>query len=337
MWIQLLLVIVSIVIILLGANYLTDGAAALAARFKIPQLIIGLTVVAFGTSAPELTVSILGSLQGNGGIAVGNVIGSNIFNVFAILGISAMIFPLDVDKNSRLYDIPIAILASLVLSVLLLDPILDGRATDVTRAEALILTLMGILFLLYSVFMGKRGAKLEKAEVRQAEEAEKPLKKKPFWYILLAIVGGMAALVWGANLFVTNAAAFAGSLGISETLVGLTLVSWGTSAPELATSVVAAFKKNSGIAVGNVIGSNIFNIFFVLGIAGTVHPLVGLEFTYLDLFMQLFGTLMLLCFAIWIGKDKITRLEGGIFTLIFVSYTAFIIFREMTGTAAVSF
>ena len=333
MWIQLLLVVVSIFIILFGANLLTDGAAGLAAKFKIPQLIIGLTVVAFGTSAPELTVSIFGSLQGNGGIAVGNVIGSNIFNVFAILGISAMITPLDVDKNSRLYDIPIAILASFVLSVLLLDPLLDGRASEVSRAEAMILAMMGILFLVYNIFMAKRSIKMKESLPQTEETKEETVKEKPIWLTLVYIAAGLALLVWGSNIFVDNAAAFATSLGVSETLVGLTLVSWGTSAPELATSVVAAFKKNSGIAVGNIIGSNIFNIFFVLGISGTVHPLVGLEFTYLDLFMQLLGTIVLLCFAIWIGKDKITRVEGSIFTIAFVAYTAFIIWREM-GVAA---
>lgn len=336
MWLQLILVVAGVAMILFGANYLTEGAAALAARFKIPQLIIGLTVVAFGTSAPELTVSVLGSLQGNGGIAVGNVIGSNIFNIFAILGIAAMITPLDVDKNSRLYDIPIAILASLILAVILLDPVLDGRPSDITRAEALVLVLMGILFVLYNVFMAKRSIRMKKAEEQAVEALEAPLKQRSFLYIFLSIAVGLALLVWGSNVFVDNAAAFAASLGVSETLIGLTLVSWGTSAPELATSVVAAIKKDSGIAVGNIIGSNIFNIFFVLGIAGTVHPLLGLSFTYLDLFVQLFGSLVLLCFAIWIGKDKITRLEGAVLVLIFAAYTALIIVREM-GSVGVAF
>lgn len=335
MWLQLILVVAGVVMILFGANYLTEGAAALAARFKIPQLIIGLTVVAFGTSAPELTVSVLGSLQGNGGIAVGNVIGSNILNIFAILGIAAMITPLDVDKNSRLYDIPIAILASLILAVLLLDPVLDGRPSDITRAEALVLVLMGILFVLYNIFMAKRSIRMKKAEEQVAEESEAPLRQRSFFYIFLSIAVGLGLLVWGSNVFVDNAAAFAASLGVSETLIGLTLVSWGTSAPELATSVVAAIKKDSGIAVGNIIGSNIFNIFFVLGIAGTVHPLLGLSFTYLDLFVQLFGTLILLCFAIWIGKDKITRPEGAVLALIFAAYTALIIVREMGAVGVV--
>ena len=331
MLIQLLLIVAGILLILFGANFLTDGAAALAARFKIPQLIIGLTVVAFGTSAPELTVSILGSLQGNGGIAVGNVIGSNIFNIFAILGIAAMIYPLDVDRNSRLYDIPIAILASLVLAVLLLDPLLDGRTSEVARSEALILVFMGILFVLYTVFMAKRASRELRAVAAEEdeEEDEAPKKKKPVWFNLLFIVVGLGMLVWGADLFVDNASALAVSLGVSETLVGLTLVSWGTSAPELATSVVAALKKNSGIAVGNIIGSNIFNIFFVLGIAGVVHPLKALEFTYLDLFVQLLATLVLLSFAIWIGKDRITRSEGVALFLIFVAYTAFLIINGM--------
>lgn len=325
MLIQILIIIAGIVMILSGANWLTDGAAALATRLRIPQLIIGLTIVAFGTSAPELTVSVFGSLRGDGGIAVGNVIGSNIFNVFAILGISAMIAPLTVDQNSRRFDIPIAIFASLLLVTVLLDPLLDGTVSGVSRTEAIILVLMGLLFILYNIAMAKRSIRMRKEEEHQAQMVEDPIETKSILRIIIDIVVGLGILIWGSDLFVTNAASLATSLGVSEALVGLTIVSWGTSAPELATSIVAAIKKDSGIAVGNIIGSNIFNIFFVLGIAGVVHPLDGLEFTYLDLFMQLFGTLLLLAFTIWIGKNKITRIEGTVFTVLFLAYTIFII------------
>lgn len=325
MWIQILLVIVSVFVILFGANFLTDGAAALAARLRIPQLIIGLTIVAFGTSAPELTVSVLGAIRGDAGISVGNVIGSNILNIFAVLGISAMINPLDVDRNSRRFDIPIALFASFLLVIILLDPVLDGRPSDVTRVESIVLVTMGLLFILYNIAMAKRSIRLKETDESQAKVVEKPIAQKPIWLIVVSIVGGLALLVWGSDLFVSNAAGLAVSFGVSETLIGLTIVSWGTSAPELATSIVAAIKKNSGIAVGNILGSNIFNVFFVLGITGTVRPLGGLEFTYLDLFMQFLGALLLLVFTLWINKQKLTRLEGTILSVLFVAYTIYII------------
>lgn len=314
MWLEILLVIIGLALIVFGANFLTDGAAALAKRFKIPQLIIGLTIVAFGTSAPELTVSTISSLGGNGGIAVGNVIGSNISNLLLILGITAVIFPIPVHRNSIRFDIPIAIFAATVLLILLSDPALDGTPSTISRVEALILILFGLLFLSYSVFMGMR-----------SEEDETPAKIQHWAMSALFIVGGLVGLVFGGNLFVENASLIAKRLGVSDTLIGLTLVAWGTSAPEIATSVVASLKKNTGIAVGNVIGSNIFNIFFVLGIAGTVNPLENLQFTTLDVWMQLLATLIAFSVALFWGKREIKRAEGILMLGVFIVYNAFLI------------
>ncbi|MBR8768830.1 calcium/sodium antiporter [Porphyromonas levii] len=316
MWLEIALVVVGLALILAGANFLTDGAAAIARRFKIPQLIIGLTIVAFGTSAPELSVSVLSSIGGNGGIAVGNVIGSNIFNILLTLGLCAVVYPIPVQRNSIRFDIPISILAATVMMIFVSDPALDGAPSSISRAEALILILFGLLFLGYTMYMGRQNR----------EETEVPAEREKHWALnVLLIIVGLAGLIYGGGLFVDNASLIAKKLGVSDTLIGLTLVAWGTSAPELATSVVAALKKNTGIAVGNVIGSNIFNIFFVLGISGVVHPLQHLQFTTLDIWMQLIATIMAFAMALFWGKREIKRPEGLIMLLLFIAYNAVLI------------
>ncbi len=319
MLIDLLLVVVGVTLVVAGANYLTEGAASIATRFRIPELIVGLTIVAFGTSAPELTVSLIASTQSVSGIAVGNVIGSNIFNILAVLGASALIAPLPVDRNSRNYDLPIAVFAAVVLTLILSDQALDGTPANITRVEALLLLLLGLLFLLYTIVMAHRG--------RQALVEEGMVDpKRALWLDVAFIIGGLIALVYGGQLFVTYSSNIAKSLGVSETLIGLTLVAWGTSLPELATSVVAAFKKNVGIAIGNVVGSNVFNIFFVLGVAGVARPMPDLDFTYLDLFMQLAAVLLTLIVARWVGSgNRITRGEGLGMLLLFVAYNTYLI------------
>lgn len=317
MWLEIALVVVGLVLIVVGANFLTDGASAIARRFKIPQLIIGLTIVAFGTSAPELSVSVLSSIEGNGGIAVGNVIGSNIFNILFILGVCALIYPLPVHRNSIRFDIPISILAAVVMMILLSDPALDGQPSSITRVEAMMLLVFGLLFLGYTIYMGRQG--------EEEEEVQYPEKEKHWAVSALMIIAGLAGLVYGGGLFVDNASLIAKHLGVSDTLIGLTLVAWGTSTPEVATSVVAALKKNTGIAVGNVIGSNIFNIFFVLGIAGVVNPLKDLQFTTLDIWMQLIATVIAFTMALFWGKREIKRTEGVIMLLVFVAYNIVLI------------
>lgn len=317
MWSEVILVIVGMALIVAGANFLTDGASAIAQRLRIPQLIIGLTIVAFGTSAPELVVSVIGSLEGSGGIAVGNVIGSNIFNVLCVLGAVALVHPVPVSLNTLRFDLPIALVASILLILVLSDMALDGMPSLVSRSEALTLVLFGVLFLLYTIVVGKQGD-----NGAEAEASGRPLH----WLLaLLYLVGGFAGLVYGGKLFVDHATKIATSLGVSDTLIGLTLVAWGTSLPELATSLVAAAKGNTGIAVGNVVGSNIFNVFFVLGIAGTVHPLRDLQFTSLDIWMQLLAMVLALCTALFWGKREIKRAEGGLMLLVFLLYNVWII------------
>lgn len=321
MWIEIALVVVGLVLIVAGANFLTDGAAALARRFRIPQLVIGLTIVAFGTSAPELSVSIVSSIGGNGGIAVGNVIGSNISNILLILGVCALIYPIPVPRNTIRFDIPISILAAVVMMFLLSDPALDGQPSSITRVEAMMLLIFGMLFLGYTVYMGR--------QTEEADEVQYAEKEKHWAVSTLLIIIGLAGLVYGGRLFVDNASLIAKRLGVSDTLIGLTLVAWGTSAPEVATSVVAALKKNTGIAVGNVIGSNIFNIFFVLGIAGVVHPLENLQFTTLDIWMQLVATIIAFAMALFWGKREIKRAEGVMMLLVFIAYNIVLISQSI--------
>lgn len=322
MWIEIVLVIVGVALIVAGANFMTDGASAIAKRLHIPQIIIGLTIVAFGTSAPELVVSVIGSIEGSGGIAVGNVIGSNIFNVLCVLGACALVHPVPVKLNTLRFDLPIALVASILLMLVLSDMPLDGMPSLVSRSEALTLLLFGLLFLLYTIVVGKQGD--------DDSETEEEKERNMHWLLAVVyLIGGLAGLVYGGQLFVGNATKIASSLGVSETLIGLTLVAWGTSFPELATSVVAAMKGNTDIAVGNVIGSNLFNIFFVLGISGTVRPLSNLQFTSLDIWMQLLAMVIALGVALFWGKREIKRAEGGVMLLVFILYNVWIIFNAV--------
>jgi len=321
MWIEIVLVIVGVALIVAGANFMTDGASAIAKRLHIPQIIIGLTIVAFGTSAPELVVSVIGSIEGSGGIAVGNVIGSNIFNVLCVLGACALVHPVPVKLNTLRFDLPIALVASILLMLVLSDMPLDGMPSLVSRSEALTLLLFGLLFLLYTIVVGKQGD--------DDSETEEKGRNMHWLLAVVYLIGGLAGLVYGGQLFVGNATKIASSLGVSETLIGLTLVAWGTSFPELATSVVAAMKGNTDIAVGNVIGSNLFNIFFVLGISGTVRPLSNLQFTSLDIWMQLLAMVIALGVALFWGKREIKRAEGGVMLLVFILYNVWIIFNAV--------
>ena len=244
-----------LVLILLGANYLTDGASSLAKRFKISDLVIGLTVVAFGTSAPELAVSLSSAIKGSADIAIGNVVGSNMFNTLMIVGCTAFFAPIVVTRNTLLKEIPLCILASVALLAISNDMLLDKQPLDVlSRTDGFLLLLFFIIFMVYTFSIARQHGDEEAEEVKQI----------PLWLSLIYIIGGLAALVFGGNIFVDGATGIARSLGVSESVIGLTLVAGGTSLPELATSVVAALKKNPEMAIGNVVGSNLFNIFLVL-------------------------------------------------------------------------
>ena len=317
---DILFLVGGLALILLGANGLTDGAAAVAKRFNISDLVIGLTIVAFGTSAPELVISTMAAMGGSAEMAIGNVVGSNIFNVLMIIGVTAMVMPIQVGQGTLSKEIPLVVLASFALTFMANDIWLDGGASNViSRIDGLVLLGFFLIFLRYTFAIARNGG----------EEAEgEKIKEMPIWKSTLFILGGLAGLIYGGQLFVDGASGIASSLGVSESIIGLTIVAGGTSLPELATSVTAALKKNSGIAVGNVIGSNLFNIFFVLGCSATISPLPMGGINNVDMAV-LIGSAILFWIVGWFFKKRtITRVEGALLVVCYVAYTAYLIAQQ---------
>ena len=307
-------------LILLGANGLTDGAAAVAKRFNISDLVIGLTIVAFGTSAPELVISTMAALGGSAEMAIGNVVGSNIFNVLMIIGVTAMVMPIQVGQGTLSKEIPLVVLASFALAFMANDIWLDGGVSNIiSRIDGLILLAFFLIFLRYTFAIAHSGG--------DEGEGEK-IKEMPIWKSALFILGGLAGLIYGGQLFVDGASGIASSLGVSESIIGLTIVAGGTSLPELATSVTAALKKNSGIAIGNVIGSNLFNIFFVLGCSASISPLPMGGITNFDMAV-LIGSAILFWIVGWFFKKRtITRVEGALLVACYIAYTVYLISQQ---------
>lgn len=309
---------------MLGANGLTDGAASVAKRFNIPNIVIGLTIVAFGTSAPELAVSASSAIKGSADIAIGNVVGSNIFNTLMIVGCTALFAPIVITRNTLQREIPLCILSSLALMICANDVFLDGAKENVLSiTDGLILLCFFAIFLRYTFAIATHSPK----EKLEKEEATEDIKQLPMWKSTLFILGGLGALIVGGSLFVDGASGIARGLGVSESIIGLTLVAGGTSLPELATSIVAALKKNPEIAIGNVVGSNLFNIFFVLGCSASITPLRLTGITNLDLWVLVGSSILLWLFGVFFGKRTITRIEGSILMLCYVGYTAVLIYN----------
>ena len=304
---EYILLIVGFVLLIKGADLFVDGASSVAAKLKVPSLIIGLTVVSIGTSLPEAAVSISASLSGNNSISLGNVIGSNIFNLLMVVGVSSAILPIVTDRDMLKRDMPINIGITVLLGILLFDG-------NLSRLEALLLLLLLVAYM----FLLIRSALKNRVE---AEETKVLSWAKSIVFIVL----GVAAIIGGGQLVVNSAKTIAMALGMSETLVGLTVVAIGTSLPELVTSVVAARKGDSGIAMGNVIGSNLFNILFILGMAGVIKPLTADAAFFIDTGILLGISALMLLFAF--TKRKISRVEGITCVLLYVAYTAYIIMR----------
>ena len=314
-----LLLIGGLALILAGANGLTDGSAAVAKRFRISDLVIGLTIVAFGTSAPELVISVLSALNGSAEMSIGNVVGSNIFNVLMIIGCTALVLPIKVGGGTMSKEIPLVILASCALFFFGNDVWLDGGARNViSRIDGLVLLCFFLIFLRYTFAIARNGNPDEAGE-------EQKIKELPGWKSTLYIIGGLAGLIFGGQLFVDGASGIARSLGVSESVIGLTLVAGGTSLPELATSVTAALKKNPGIAIGNVIGSNLFNIFFVLGCSATLSPLPMGGIGNFDLAVLVGSSVLLWLVGWFFRKRTITRAEGVLLMACYVAYTTYLI------------
>jgi len=311
---------IGFVFLIKGANFLVDGATSVARSLNVSDLVIGLTVVAFGTSTPELFVNIIASFKGNTDIAIGNVLGSNIANVFLILGISSVIYPLAVTRGTVWKEIPFSLLAAIVLLFAANDQVLDrAGASILTRTEGLIFLCFFIIFIYYTFSIAARVEGLE---------AHVPAKHIGWLRSLLYITGGLAGLTIGGKWIVDGAIALASKLGMSESLIGLTIVAVGTSLPELATSAVAAYKKNVEIAVGNVVGSNIFNIFFVLGISATIKPLPFQRKNNIDLGVVILASLMLFFFMFTGKRRSLDRWEGIVCLLLYFGYVVFLIVNE---------
>lgn len=316
--IDILILLLGLGLILVGANALTDGASAVAKRFGISDLVIGLTIVAMGTSAPELVVSVTAALNDSAELALGNVVGSNVFNILAIVGCTAMVMPISVGKGLMSKELPLLILSSLVMWAVASDTLLDGEAANVvSRIDGILLLAFFAIFMRYTFSIAK-------ADSPDTEE----IKPMPMWKAALWILGGLAGLIFGGRYFVDGASGIARSLGVSESVIGLTLVAAGTSLPELATSVVAALKKNPGIAIGNVIGSCLFNVFFIIGTAATIAPLPLGGITQTDMLTLVGASVLLWFFGLVIGDRKITRVEGVFMLLCYIAYTAWLIINS---------
>ena len=315
---DILLLIVGLGLILAGANFLTDGSAALAQRFRVPEFIIGLTVVAVGTSTPELVVSVLSAIGGQSVVAIGHVVGSNIFNVFVILGVCALIRPVPLTAGNIRRDIPFGVLVSLLLLALAQDSLLcKGAADRIGRLDGAAMLALYILLMWYTIRKTKRPEATAPTEGSKAPMAA--------WLTAVMIVGGLAGLVFGGEMFLRSATSIAHSLGVSESVIAITLVAGGTSLPELASSLVSLFKGKAEMALGNVIGSNIANILLILGVSATIHPLSMGGITVWDLLMVLLSSVVVFLAAFTFKRKAIDRWEGALFVAIYAVYIWYLI------------
>ena len=306
--------VAGIVLVILGADWLTKGASALARRFNMSELLIGLTIVAIGTSLPELVISTGSALKGSPGLALGNIIGSNIFNGMFILGVTALLCPIRFDSRMLTREIPFNLLASIVL-ILVSGSMLVGGAPGelITRYGGMLLLCFLAVFVRYTFSI-----------TNDSSDGE-PAGQLPVWKVVLFIVAGLAALIFGGNVFVDGATEIARVLGLSEAVIGITIVSAGSSLPELAVSVSAARKGNVGIALGNVLGSNILNIFFILGVSATITPISLNGFSFIDYYVLLASSLLIYFVARFGGKAVITRFEGAVLVAGYVAYTTYLV------------
>ena len=314
---DIIIIIAGIALVLWGADRMTDGAVSIARRLRIPQMVIGLTIVALGTSMPELCISLVSALKGTSDLAVGNVVGSNIFNTLLIVGVAALVAPITILHSTVTKDMPWSVLAGVLLIALCFD-------NKISRLDALVLFAVFIFFMFYTLWQAKKGK--PEASTEKAQE-EMPLWKSSFFVVL-----GLACLILGSNLFVNSATDVARALNVSDAVIGLTIVAGGTSLPELATSVVAAKKGQSAIAIGNVIGSNVYNVLLILGVTGIICPMETK-----DIHMEDYGLMTLSMVLLWLfsfTRYKVERWEGLVLTAIFITYMGWLIFKAVSPTAA---
>lgn len=322
MVVSILCLLGGLVLILLGANYLTDGASALARKMGVSDLMVGLTVVAFGTSMPEFVISLVSAIDGSAELAIGNVVGSNIANILLIGGLTALVHPIPVEKSVMTHEIPMVVIASIALTAMACAPFLDGQGLSalIDRADGIILLLFFVVFMRIMLSGAKTAVPNDPSEQQGAEK-----KSLKLWLAIVYIAGGLAGLIFGGQWFVDGASDIAKAMGVSEALIGLTIVAVGTSLPELATSVVAAAKGSTGMAIGNIVGSNIFNILFVLGATAVVRPLSSGGISYVDYCVMTLSAIIFWIMGWLVGKRTITRGEGALLLGLYAGYMTWII------------
>ena len=309
-------ILIGALLIMWGADKLTDGSSALAKRLNVSDMVIGLTVVAMGSSLPEFSVSLFSALKGSSGMSAGNIVGSNLFNTLVIVGVVAMISPLRVAKSTVWKDIPFTLVASLSMLFLLKDSVFGCGENDIlTRADGLVLLLFFGIFMAYTFSLAQNGIH------QDDQEGGEDVQEMPLWKIGLFILLGFCCLIGGGELFVDGASGMARLLGVSETIIGLTILAAGTSLPELAASVIAARKGAAGMAIGNVVGSCLFNIFFILGVCSSVTPMQVSDVSLFQLLTLVGSGLMLFIFSY--SDYKVKRWEGAVMTLAYIGFLAY--------------
>ncbi len=311
MLLEIVLLVAGLALIVLGAEWLVDGASSVARKAGLSEFVIGLTIVGFGTSCPELVVSLTGALQGNADVAVGNVVGSNLFNTLLILGVTGLIAPLVITRNNARRDIPIALLATIILVGM------SAIGNDITRLEGVIMLALFAAYI-YSCFKNDTG-------LDESDEVDK--KEKSVFVSILFIIAGLAGLVFGGQLFVDNATLLARQIGVSDKVIAITLLAGGTSLPELATCVVAAMKGKGQLALGNVLGSNVFNIFLILGTSAAIVPLSTATMGLVDFAILVLSSVLLLLWTVTGSKNKLDRWESALMVLIYLAYIAYLLFK----------
>ena len=310
---EYIIIIVSLAGIVFGADFLVAGAVSLARRFKVSDFVIGAAIVGVGTSMPELVVSFIGALNGNSDVAIGNVVGSNIFNVLGILGLTAVFFPVSIDRKNMRFEIPLCICVSILVTVLAFN-FFNGKPAVISRPDGLVLLVVFAGYLWYSFYRDRKEAAI--CDENQEQD------RTPLWLAAAKVLGGLALLITSCDFFVDNAVMIARSFGVNDAFISLTLIACGTSLPELAASVAAAFKKNTQMALGNIVGSNIFNITLILGVSSQVMPLTSSGISIVDYIVMICAATLLMLFGF---KGRLGRVGGILMVVLFIIYTWYLI------------
>lgn len=312
---EYVILILSLAGIIFGADFLVAGAVSVAKKYRVSDFVIGAAIVGVGTSMPELVVSFIGAVNGNADVAIGNVVGSNIFNVLGILGLTALLFPVTIGRKEMKFEIPLCIGVSVLLMVLALN-FFNGTPATIARMDGIVLLLLFALFMWYSFARDRKNA----TEAPAQEDAT------PLWLAIVKIVGGLALLITSCDLFVDNAVLIAKSFGVNDAFISLTLIACGTSLPELAASLAAAIKRNTALALGNIVGSNIFNITLILGLSSQVMPLNSTGITAIDYTVMIAAAIATLLFGL---KGRIGRVGGAVMFICFVAYNWYLISNQI--------